>query len=117
MEEAEQLCQRVGIINHGKIIALDTPEDLIANAGLESTIEFSSLQEDAEKIFQKFTGMGKVIGQGDNRFILNTKESSKALKELTRFSDENNINVENISVRKITLEDVFLSLTGRRLRE
>ena len=117
MEEAEQLCQRVGIIDHGKIIALDTPGNLIANAELGSTIEFSSLQEDAEKIFQGLTGIGKVTQQGSNRFILNTKESSKALKELTRFSDENNINMENISVRKATLEDVFLSLTGRGLRE
>ena len=117
MEEAEQLCQRVGIIDHGKIIALDTPGNLIANAGLESTIEFSSSQEDAEKILQGFTGVGKVTKQGNNRFILNTKESSKALKELTHFSDENNINMEDISVRKATLEDVFLSLTGRRLRE
>ena len=117
MEEAEQLCQRVGIIDHGKIIALNTPGNLIANAGLESTIEFSSSQEDAEKILQGFTGVGKVTKQGNNRFILNTKESSKALKELTHFSDENNINMEDISVRKATLEDVFLSLTGRRLRE
>lgn len=117
MEEAEQLCQRVGIIDHGKIIVLDTPGNLIANAGLKSTIEFSSLQEDTEKILQGLTGIGKVTQQGNNRFILNTKESSRALKELTRFSDENNINMENISVRKATLEDVFLSLTGRRLRE
>jgi ABC-2 type transport system ATP-binding protein len=117
MEEAEQLCQRVGIIEHGKIIALDTPGNLIANAGLESTIEFSSSQEGAEKILQGLTGIGKVTQQDNNRFILNTKESSNALKELTRFSDENNINMENISVRKATLEDVFLSLTGRRLRE
>lgn len=117
MEEAEQLCQIVSIIDHGKIIALDTPVNLIANAGLKSTIEFSSSQEDAEKIIQGLTGIGKVIEQGNDRFILNTKDSSKALKELTHFSDENNISMKNISVRKATLEDVFLSLTGRGLRE
>ena len=117
MEEAEQLCQRVGIIDHGKIIALDTPSNLIANAGLESAIEFSSSIEGADKIIKEFEGLGKVSELGDNKFILNTKESSKTLTELTRFSDDNNIKLESISVRKATLEDVFLSLTGRRLRE
>ena len=117
MEEAEQLCQRVGIIDKGEIIALDTPSNLIANTGLKSSIEFSVSQEDSEKILQGLKGIGKVTQQSDNKFILNTKESSKALKELTRFSDKNNINMNNISVRKATLEDVFLSLTGRGLRE
>jgi ABC-2 type transport system ATP-binding protein len=117
MEEAEQLCQRVGIIDHGKIIAIDTTGNLIANAGLESAIEFSSSKEDAEKIIQGLTGMGKITEQGSDRYILNTKESSKALTELTRFTDKNSINLENISVRKATLEDVFLLLTGRKLRE
>lgn len=117
MEEAEQLCQRVGIIDKGEIIALDTPSNLIANTGLKSSIEFSVSQEDSGKILQGLKGIGKITQQSDNKFILNTKESSKALKELTRFSDKNNINMDNISVRKATLEDVFLSLTGRGLRE
>ena len=117
MEEAEQLCQRVGIIDHGKIIALDTTGNLITNAGLESAIEFSSSKEDAEKIIQGLTGMGKITDQGKDKYIFSTKESSKVLTELTRFSDKNSINLENISVRKATLEDVFLLLTGRRLRE
>jgi len=117
MEEAEQLCKRVGIIDHGKIITLDTTGNLIANAGLESAIEFSSSKEDTEKIIKGLIGIGKITEQGNDKYILNTKESSKALKELTRFSDENNISMDNISVRKATLEDVFLLLTGRRLRE
>jgi ABC-2 type transport system ATP-binding protein len=117
MEEAEQLCQRVGIIDHGKIIALDTPTNLIIKSGLESAIEFSCLPESAEKIKQKFKGAGKISELGDNRYIISTRESSKTLKELTRFSDDNNINLENISVRKATLEDVFLLITGRSLRK
>jgi ABC-2 type transport system ATP-binding protein len=117
MEEAEQLCQRVGIIDHGKIIALDTPSNLIAKSGLESAIEFGCLPEGTEKIKQKFKKTGKISELGDNKYILNTRESSKTLKELTRFSDDNNINLDNISVRKATLEDVFLLLTGRSLRE
>jgi ABC-2 type transport system ATP-binding protein len=117
MEEAEQLCQRVGIIDHGKIIALDTPANLIIKSELESAIEFGCLPEGAEKIKQEFKKAGKISDLGDNKYILNTRESSKTLTELTRFSDDNNINLENISVRKATLEDVFLLLTGRSLRE
>jgi len=117
MEEAEQLCRRVGIIDHGKIIALDTPDNLISSVGLESAIEFGSKQEDSGKIIDGLKKIGKVIDKGHGRFILSTRESSDAIKKLARFSDENNIEISDISMRKSTLEDVFLSLTGRELRE
>ena len=117
MEEAEQLCRRVGIIDTGKIIALDAPFDLIANTGLESTIEFTSTDQQAESVFKKLFSSEMTLRRDNNRFIINTKESSRVLKKITQYSDENNINIENISVRKATLEDVFLKLTGKKLRE
>lgn len=117
MEEAEKLCRRVSIIDTGKIIALNTPAELIADTGLESTIEFSSTDKQAENAFKKLFNSGTTLQNINGKFIINTKESSKVLKKLTRYSDENNINIENISVRKATLEDVFLKLTGKKLRE
>ena len=59
--------------------------------------------------------MSKVTRDG-NVFILHTMESSRLLAELTRLSEENGFELENIAVRKATLEDVFLALTGRKLR-
>lgn len=115
MEEAERLCNRVGIIDHGKIIALDTTKDLIAKQNLESAIEFDTSKSVSKEFLEKLPNVSKVIQDGKS-FILQTKESSKVLAELTRLSEENDFNLENISVRKATLEDVFLALTGRKLR-
>ncbi len=116
MEEAERLCDRVGIIDYGKIIALDTPRDLIAKQNLESAVEFMTLNNVAKEIFQKLPKVSKVTQDG-NRFILHTTEASSVLKELTHLSEGNGFDLESISVRKATLEDVFLKLTGRKLRE
>lgn len=116
MEEAERLCDRVGIIDHGKIIALDTPRSLIINTDIESAVEFTYRGEDTEAIFANIAGVIKVTRE-DNRYILHTKESSSVLRELTRLADEKKLQLEGMSVRQGTLEDVFLLLTGRKLRE
>jgi ABC-2 type transport system ATP-binding protein len=117
MEEAEQLCRRVGIIDQGKIIAMDTPGNLIANSGLAATIEFSCVPEEQARMLQKLAGIGKINRQDNNRFVIHTNESFRVLQELARISSENALNLKNITVREATLEDVFLSLTGKRLRE
>ena len=116
MEEAEILCTRVGIIDHGKIIALDTPRNLIANANLESTIEVSCSDDGVEPIFANINGVTKV-SRTDTHYILQTKSPSLVLRELTRVADEKGLQLEGISSRKGTLEDVFLLLTGRKLRD
>lgn len=116
MEEAEQLCHRVGIIDHGKIIALDTPRNLISNANLESTVEVTCQNEDVETIFANIMGVTKVTREG-NRYILQTKESSSILSKLTSLADEKKLQLEGMSVRQGNLEDVFLQMTGRKLRD
>jgi ABC-2 type transport system ATP-binding protein len=117
MEEAEQLCQRVGIIDQGKIIAMDSPSNLIVNSGLASTVEFSCAPEEQDKMLQKLAGIGNISRQDNNRFVIHTKESSRVLQEIARISTENDLNLKKITVREATLEDVFLSLTGKKLRE
>ena len=117
MEEAEHLCHRVGIIDHGSFIALDTPRNLIANADLESAIELVCRNDDAESLIMNIAGVNRVTKEEDDIFILHTRESSSVLNELTRLSDEKKLNTDNISVRQGNLEDVFLLLTGRKLRD
>jgi len=116
MEEAEQLCHRVGIIDRGKIIALDTPRNLISGANLESAVEVTCKNDGVDKIFANIRGVDKVTRE-DNHYILHTKESSSILRELTRLADEKQLQLEGMSVRRGTLEDVFLLLTGRKLRD
>ena len=115
MEEAERLCGRVGIIDHGKIIALDTTRDLIAKQHLESAIEFTASGGASKELFLGLDGVSKVSLDG-REFILQTKDSSRVLGQLTRLSESNGFSLTNLSVRQATLEDVFLALTGRRLR-
>ncbi len=86
------------------------------NADIESAVEFTYRGEDTEAIFANIAGVIKVTRE-DNRYILHTKESSSVLRELTRLADEKKLQLEGISVRQGTLEDVFLLLTGRKLRE
>ncbi len=117
MEEAEKLCQRVGIIDQGKIIAMDSPKNLIVNSGLESTVEFHSVPEESDKMLQMLASIGKIIRQDNNRFVLYTKEATRVLQEITRICGESGINLKNLTVREASLEDVFLSLTGKKLRE
>jgi len=116
MEEAEQLCHRLAIIDQGKIIAMDTPDNLIKNAGLETSIEFSTSKE-LDGILKIIPGIHKVNNGGINKYAVSTKAVSLILKDLTNLCYDNHIELENISVRKATLEDVFLAMTGRKLRE
>ncbi|MBN2186652.1 MAG: ABC transporter ATP-binding protein [Dehalococcoidia bacterium] len=116
MEEAERLCNRLGVMDYGKIIALDTPRDLIAKQNLESAVEFITSKGVSKGFLQKLPKVSKITKDGD-RFVLRTKEAFQVLVQLTRLSESNGFNLESISVRKATLEDVFLELTGRKLRE
>jgi len=92
------------------------PRNLIAGADLESAVEVTSKDKNADKIFKGITGVTKVTRE-DNRFILQTKKSSSVIRELSKLSEEDKLNLEGMSVRQGTLEDVFLLLTGRKLRD
>ena len=116
MEEAEQLCHRLAIIDQGKIIAMDTPDNLINGAGLETSIEFSTSKE-LDGLAKKIPGILKVNNGSVRKYLVNTRAVSLILKDLTNLCYDNQIELENISVRKATLEDVFLAMTGRKLRE
>jgi len=116
MEEAETLCNRVGIIDHGNIIALDTPRNLISQSEIDSKVEVSYSGIDGFEIFSTLNGVNKVVSE-ENLYILYTKEPSKVLRELTNKADHNNLDLTNISTKQATLEDVFILLTGRTLRE
>jgi ABC-2 type transport system ATP-binding protein len=114
MEEAEKLCDRIAIMDRGKIIALDTPQGLIKSSGIASRIEFrvtKKIDIDIEKICG-----GKLLKK-DHRVVIETKEAEKSLHRLVECAEEHNIEILDLSVKQPTLEDVFLKLTGKKLRE
>ncbi len=116
MEEAERLCERVGIMDHGQIIALDSPANLITKQNLDSAVEFTSTNGTGKEFFEKLPQVTKVTQEGQ-RFILHTSQAFRLLTELVHLTEQGELHLENISTRSATLEDVFLDLTGRNLRE
>jgi ABC-2 type transport system ATP-binding protein len=116
MEEAERLSERVGIMDHGQIIALDSPANLISKQHLDSAVEFISANGSGKEFFEKIPGVTKVTRDGQH-FILHTREASTLLTDLVHLNEQNRLHLENISTRSATLEDVFLNLTGRKIRE
>jgi ABC-2 type transport system ATP-binding protein len=116
MEEAEHLCRRLAIIDHGKIIATGTPDRLISEAALDISIGFSTSSA-LNGIASRIPGMNKTPNGSPNQYEVKTRRVARVLQDLTNLCFENNIELENISVRPATLEDVFLALTGHKLRE
>jgi ABC-2 type transport system ATP-binding protein len=117
MEEAEKLCDRVAIIDYGKIIALDTPRGLIEQLGAESKIIFSI--EDSAIDAAKFESIKSVSRAEESAegFTLYTKDENAALQGLVRLADKQGFRLTSIRTESPNLDDVFLTLTGREMRE
>lgn len=117
IEEAEALCDRVAIIDYGTIIALDTPRRLMANLDVEQRIEFVTDNAiDAQKI-EETEGVQKVVETRRGEFTLYVQQPQRVLMQLTVLAKAEGWNLSDLRVEGATLEDVFLNLTGRRMRE
>ena len=115
IEEAEALCDRVGIIDLGELIALGPPQDLIEESGLESTVTLR-YDHDGELDLEALRGLPGVRAlkeQDEGRLRVETTDVDRFLRELFRRFPE----VEIERLQRPNLEDVFLALTGRELRE
>jgi len=114
MEEAQRLCDRVAIMDHGRIAALDTPRALIrAHAG-GTTLAF--VMEDGRLDADRLPGVSRVDGS-DGETVLHTTDPQRTLHALLDLSRDGQVRYRSLRVDEPTLEDVFLHLTGRRLRE
>lgn len=118
MDEADKLSDRVAIIDFGKLLKLDTPENLKKSIGegdvLEIEVENSnnSLEERLEKI----DGINR-IKVTDNIITIHLLNAIRKLPDIIRITEDEKIKIKDISIRQNTLEDVFIELTGRALRE
>jgi len=116
MEEADYLCDRVAIIDHGKIIALDKPNNL-KNAIGEDII---SLQVSDGGNFSDMLSKIEFIKEmklHDDLLFLSVENGEKMIPRIMRLAHEESVFVHSVSLRKPTLEDVFLTFTGRTIRE
>jgi ABC-2 type transport system ATP-binding protein len=118
MEEAERLCDRVAILDHGKIVALDTPAALIRGLGAEERVVFS-VDGTLPAAFEKaLAGAARVEVQG-GRVVVHGKNGRKVplVSEVVNLLSVQGIQFRDLQTEQSTLEDVFLSLTGREIRE
>jgi ABC-2 type transport system ATP-binding protein len=119
MEEADQLCERLAIMDHGRILALDTPAGLKASVGADSIVTVSANGELAS-----LAGLleGEVEGvtqthQVDGTVRVHVKGASSVLPQVVTAAERGGFQVNDLSVAEPTLETVFISLTGKELRD
>jgi len=115
LEEASQMCDRVAIINRGKIAAIDTPEKLKRTIqGLQSVeVAFASTPVNALNDLEEFPYVREVVKEGD-KFRLFTDDPSSVLASVWTYSQSNNLNLITVNTLGPSLEDVFVNLTGIR---
>jgi len=125
MEEADQLCDRIAIIDYGKIIALDTPENL--KKGIQRTdiiqISVSNFHQADEGKITSFDGVKKAVVAftdptiGEATIKIHVEKAEEVMPIATEFLIKSGARIISLEQTKPTLEDVFISLTGRKLRD
>jgi ABC-2 type transport system ATP-binding protein len=118
LEESDQLCDRIGIIDHGKLIALGTPSELRHRIGMSNIIEISADKEDLPKVASVFRKVGldpqvlvnKVVAPGGSN-------PTEKIEKLIKAIGASKIKITNISMHEPTMDDIFLKLTGSEVRD
>jgi len=117
MEEAEKLCDRVAIMDHGRILAEGTPRELIREYGPEAAIELDvngnpvNLAE-----LSRLDGVTGVQTE-EHQVVLQTANTPSTLMALAEYAQHHSLPLGDLKTRSATMEDVFIALTGRRLRD
>ncbi|CAN5678889.1 ABC transporter ATP-binding protein [soil metagenome] len=116
MEEAEELCDRVAVMDYGKIIACDTPLALVQSLGESATVRARiEGRLDSNRLERLRGATGSVVNDG--QLAIQTVDVPGTLADLFALADEEGVRLDNLTTTSATLEDVFLSYTGRSLRE
>ncbi len=116
LEEAETLCDRVAIMDHGKILELGTIEELVSRRFKERSVRFDAVTGLDDTRLMSLPSVSRVVR--DNGVVsLFTPDVPATIGGLLAAADELEVEPANLTVRRATLEDVFLDLTGRALRD
>jgi ABC-2 type transport system ATP-binding protein len=118
MEEADQLCQRVAIIDHGTLLALDTPEKLKATIGADTEVRIRATG-DLTVLARELEAMEGIDGTRvlDETVFAYVRRDGPRLPEILTYAERAGFAVTDVAVTETTLETVFIQLTGRDLRE
>jgi len=118
MEEAERLCDRVAILDHGRIVALDTPAALIRALGAEERVVFSPQRPRPADFVQGLSGRVRLEGQGEWVIVhAQNDRTAPLVGEVVGQLSGRGIPFRDLRTEQPNLEDVFLRLTGRKVRE
>jgi ABC-2 type transport system ATP-binding protein len=118
IEEAEKLCDRVAIVDSGKIIAMGTPRELQERSAGKSTIEIvceQSLEGWAIPEWPESTG--SVLSEDKRRLTVTSLRPARTLVEMVKWVDSSGLGLEDVHLKRPTLEDVFIEMTGKKLRD
>ncbi|MFY9793050.1 MAG: ATP-binding cassette domain-containing protein [Candidatus Sulfotelmatobacter sp.] len=119
MDEADRLCDRIAIVDHGKLVALDTPMALKASVPGSNVIEaqFENPPDDWEQRLHTLDEVTSVQHEGAGMYRILTGNGSRTTTELVEMAVEAGVAVKSLSVQNTTLDDVFVHYTGRQLRD
>src|ERR1035437_3199020 len=119
MDEADRLCNRIAIVDHGKLVALDTPEALKASVPGSNVIEahFEHPPDDWEVRLKALPGVTSVQNQSAGMFRVLTSNGSGTTTDLVEMAVVAGVPLKTLTVQNTTLDDVFVHYTGRQLRD
>src|SRR5713101_3756510 len=119
MDEADRLCDRIAIVDHGKLVALDTPPALKASVPGSNVIEaqFDNAPANWEQSLHGLVGVTSVQHEGAGMYRVLTGDGSRTTTELVETAVRAGVVVKSLSVQNTSLDDVFVHYTGRQLRD
>ncbi len=118
IEEAERLCDRVAIIDEGKIIAMGTPREIQAQTIGQSRVEVTASAPLPEDGLPSFTSVAQPVFSTDRTgIVLGSPHPGRTLVEVIKWIDHAGLEVTDVHLKRPTLEDVFIELTGKKLRD
>ncbi|MBU5485638.1 ABC transporter ATP-binding protein [Clostridium sp. MSJ-11] len=117
MEEVEEICSKIAIIDHGKLIAEGTKDELKSLVWDKQRIiiTIDSLSSINEKEIRKIPGVNEVVVK-DNKVEISSNKDINNMEQIILYFTKNNLSIQNVESNKPNLETVFLTLTGRKLR-
>jgi ABC-2 type transport system ATP-binding protein len=113
LEEAEYLCDRIGVINNGKIVAIDTPQNLKRRFGSTKAVEFKLLEGSSDKLVEELKGsveITKISQDESGTYKATTSNPESVIPEIYRGAGRLGLTVSSIYIAETTLEDAFISL-------
>jgi ABC-2 type transport system ATP-binding protein len=115
MDEADYLCNRIGIIDMGKIVAMDTPDKLKGVMGGDLLLIESEKAEELKDLLE--FGWIKEVKHINHTLTVTVEDGEKAIPKILEIAEKNRIKIKSVSLKKPTLEDVFIHYTGHAIRD